>query len=173
MKIGFLSIFLLAVLAFNIQAQKNKNKEIIKVDIENGTINGLNPAASMSDIKSTLPFFTGETAENQGINCDGGVFYYDNDVFFYTVRDFVDIKEDFNGALSKDILNKNIKEVIQLLGKPAHEIKLGGDDQSIRVSYYKTAYGCLRLNYNIATGNVFEIAMHTKPIHEAMLDICF
>ena len=153
--------------------REEKDKDLIKVDIENGTINGLKPAATMAEIKKALPFFTDETAENQGINCDGGVFYMNNDVYFYTARDYVDIRAEFKGKLSKDILNKNIQEVTKLLGTPDHQIKPAGDDESIMVVYFKMPYGCLRLNYNISTGNIFEIAMHTKPINEAMLDLCF
>ena len=85
----------------------------------------------------------------------------------------MDIKAEFKGKLSKDILNKNIQEVTKLLGAPDHQIKPAGDDESMMVVYFKMPYGCLRLNYNISTGNVFEVAMHTKPISEAMLDLCF
>ena len=173
MKKGLFSILTLVFAVSFIQAQEEKDKDLIKVDIENGTINGLKPAATMDEIKKTLPFFTDETAENQGINCDGGVFYMNNDVYFYTARDYVDIKAEFKGKLSKDILNKNIQEVTKLLGTPDHQIKPAGDDESMMVVYFKMPYGCLRLNYNISTGNVFEIAMHTKPINEAMLDLCF
>lgn len=168
--LGFVVLFLSA---FTAQAQSEKDKNTIKIDLENGVINNLKPSSTLEEIKKILPFFTGETAENEGINCDGGVFYTDNDVYFYTARDYVEIRSDFKGKLSKDILNKNIQEVTKLLGTPDHQIKPAGDDESIMVVYFKTEYGCLRLNYTIATGNIFEIAMHTKPINEAMLDLCF
>lgn len=173
MKKALFSILMLVFAVNFIEAQEEKDKDLIKVDIENGTINGLKPAATMDEIKKALPFFTDETAENQGINCDGGVFYMNNDVYFYTARDYVDIKAEFKGKLSKDILNKKIQEVTKLLGTPDHQIKPAGDDESMMVVYFKMPYGCLRLNYNISTGNVFEVAMHTKTISEAMLDLCF
>ncbi len=158
---------------FSIQAQDEKDKDVIKVDIENGIINGLKPSATMADVKKTMPFYTGETPENQGINCDGGIFYMNNDIYFYTARHYVEIRSQFDGKLSKDILNKNIQEITKLLGEPDHQIKPAGDDESIMVLYFKTSYGCLRINYTIATGNIFEIGIHPKPINEAMLDLCF
>ena len=169
------SFGVMLVLSFNIQAQSTAEdeKNVIKVDIENGTISGLKPSSSMADIKKSLPDFSGETEENQGINCDGGVFYLDKDLFFYTYRDFVEIRSNFDGKLSKDILNKNITEVTKILGTPDHQVKPSGDDESIMVLYFKRDYGCLRLNYTIATGNVFQVAIHSKPITEAMLDLCF
>lgn len=159
--------------ALVLHAQDEKDKGVIKIDLENGLINGLKPTSSAADIKKALPFFTGETEENKGINCDGGVFYGDNDVYFYTARDYVEIRSDFKGKFSKDILNINFKKALAILGNPKHEIKPKGDDESIMVAYFPMPYGCLRLNYTLATGNVFEMAIHSKPLEKAILDQCF
>lgn len=173
MKKIIFSFFLLVLISSNSQAQDLKDKDIVQVDLENGTINGLNPSSSKEDIKKIMPLFTEETEENKGVNCDGSLSYAQNDVFFYTARDYVVIRSAFNGKMSKELLNSNIIQVTKLLGKPDHTISPTGDEASIVVVYYKTSYGCLRVNYMLSTGFVFEIALHAKPINEAMLDLCF
>jgi hypothetical protein len=166
------SIFM-AFIFFTATAQEEKDKDLIKVDLEKGLVNGLSPITALDSLKKLMPFYTSETAENPDYNCGGGVFYMNNDVYFYTGRDYIEIRTEFNGKLSHDILNRNIQEVTRQLGKPDDQIKPSGDDESIMVIYYKKDYGCLRLNYNISTGNIFEIGIHTKPILESKMDICF
>ena len=156
-----------------IHSQEEKDKDLIKVDLERGLVNGIAPTMKLDSIKKLMPYYSGETEENPDYNCGGGVFYQNNDVFFYTGRDYVEIRTEFNGKLSHDILNRNIEEVMRQLGKPDDQIKPKGDDESIMVVYFKKTYGCLRLNYNISTGNIYEIGIHTKPIGEAKMDICF
>jgi hypothetical protein len=173
MKKNILTFFVLLLISFHSQAQDFKDKNILQVDLENGTINGLNPSASKEEVKKEMPQFTEETEENKGMNCDGGLSYAQNDVFFYTARDYVVIRSAFNGKMSKELLNRNIGQVTKLLGKSDHTISPAGDEASIVVVYYKTSYGCLRVNYMLSTGFIFEIGLHAKPIHEAMLDLCF
>ncbi len=167
------SVLLISALHYNIQAQDPKDKNIIQIDLENGQINGLTPSSSAEEIKKVMPFFTDEIPENKGIDCDGGIYYAHQDLFFYTARDFVSIRTAYNGQISKDLLTKNIQQVSKLLGQPDHTITPAGDEASIVVAYYKTSYGCLRLNYMLSTGFIFEIGLHAKPINEAMLDLCF
>ncbi len=173
MKKLIFSFLAFILISFNSLAQDLKDKDLMHVDIENGTINGLKPSSLIEDVKKALPYFTEETEENKGLNCDGGIFYTKNDVFFYTARDYVVIRSAFNGKMSKELLNTNIQQVTKLLGKPDHIISPAGDEASSVVVYYKTSYGCLRINYLLSTGFVFEIAMHSKPINDAMLDLCF
>ena len=158
---------------FTATAQEEKDKNLIKVDLEKGLVNGLKPTMTMDSLKRMMPFYTSETEENPDYNCGGGVFYLNNDVYFYTGRDYIEIRTEFNGKMSHDILNHNIQEVTRQLGKPDDQVKPGGDDESIMVVYYKKPYGCLRLNYNISTGNIYEIGIHSKPILESKMDICF
>jgi hypothetical protein len=173
MKKNILTFFALMFVACLSQAQDFKDKNILQVDLENGTINGLKPSASKEEVKKEMPQFTEETEENKGINCDGGLSYAQNDVFFYTARDYVVIRSAFNGKMSQELLNRNIVQVTKFLGKPEHTISPSGDEASIVVVYYKTSYGCLRVNYMLSPGFIFEIALHAKPINEAMLDLCF
>jgi hypothetical protein len=173
MKKTIYSALFLALSIFSASAQEEKDKDLIKIDLDKGLVNGLKATTGLDTVKKMMPFFTSETAENPDYNCGGGVFYMHNDVYFYTGRDYVEIRTDFKGKLSHDILNRNIQEVTRLLGKPDDQVKPGGDDESIMVVYFNKPYGCLRLNYNISTGNVYEIGIHTKPILESKMDLCF
>jgi hypothetical protein len=166
-------LLFMAFAIYTASAQEEKDKPIFKVDLEKGLVNNLSPTTSMDSLKKLLPFFTSETAENPDYNCGGGVFYLNNDVYFYTGRDYIEIRTEFNGKLSHDILNRNIQEVTRQIGKPDDQVKPGGDDESIMVVYFKKPYGCLRLNYTISTGNIYEIGIHMKPILDAKMDICF
>jgi hypothetical protein len=166
-------LLFMAFAIYTATAQEEKEKPIFKIDLEKGLVNGLSPTTSMDSLKKLLPFYTSDTAENPDYNCGGGVFYLNNDVYFYTGRDYIEIRTEFNGKLSHDVLNRNIQEVTRQLGKPDDQIKPGGDDESIMVVYFKRPYGCLRLNYTISTGNIYEIGIHMKPILDAKMDICF
>ena len=164
---------ILLVSCINLHAQEDKDKSLVKVDLERGLVNGLTPSTKSDSVKKFMPFFTGETEENPDYNCGGGVFYLNNDVYFYTGRDYIEIRAEFNGKISHDVLNRNIADVMRQLGKPDDQVKPKGDDESIMVVYFNKPYGCLRLNYNISTGNIYEIGIHSKPIGEAKMDICF
>jgi hypothetical protein len=173
MKKIFFLLTLFACSFVQIHAQKVDDKDIIKVDLDKGLINDIEPTAKPKKIKKSFPNFSSETAENPDYNCGGGIFYLNDDMHFFTARDYVEIRSEFKGKISHDVLNQKFDIVANQLGKPDHQVKPQGDDEGIMVVYYKKEYGCLRLNYNISTGNVFELAIHYKPIGEACMDLCF
>lgn len=80
--------------------------DVLFCDFKKGTLNGLNGQASMDEVKRQLPCFTGETEEGSSYNCGGGVFYLDHTFFFYTGRDYIEIRKGFQGKSSIEVLGK-------------------------------------------------------------------
>jgi len=118
-------------------------EEILQVSIAEGTINGIKPTESIEKIKEAFPFFTGETEEHQGFNCGGGVFFLNHDFYAYTGNDYWEIRDEFKGSFDMDVLGKNIKDVLKIMGKAK---KTFTNEYGIKYYYFKTKYGCCVLN---------------------------
>lgn len=135
------------------------------VNLKKGTLNGLKPTAGQEQVKEKLPCFTGDSEDGGDFNCGGGVFFLNNDFFYYTGRDYIEMRSHFNGKLSIPVLGLTKAEAIKKLGmgKPVRTEK-DGDTQYL---FFKTAYGCIRLN--IADGRVEQVAMHSMPAAKVKL----
>lgn len=117
----------------------------LHVDLDKGRINGVKPTAQMNQVKKKLPCSTGETSESEGYNCGGGVFYLNHDFYCYTGQDYIEVRRDFKGKVSKPVLNKTDSEIEALLGKP-DMIVTGyhpGDNW-----FYRKPYGTLRITFD-------------------------
>lgn len=125
----------------------------IQVNLTSGTVNGVKPTALMDVVKKKLPCYTGESEEGEVFNCGGGVFYLNDDIYFYTGRDYIEIREKFTGKTEPSLLGTYRDEVKSILGVPDKEIDGG------RILIYKKAYGALRVVFNMDDKCV-EIGIH-------------
>lgn len=139
--------------------------DTVKVNLKRGTVNGLTLKASQENIKEKLPCFTGDTEDGSDYNCGGGVFFLENDFFFYSGRDYVEFREKFNGQLSVPVLGLTRAAAVKklALGKPVRT-QQNGDNQHV---FFKTRYGCLRLR--VEAGKVTLVAMHAQPVGKVVL----
>jgi hypothetical protein len=116
--------------------------ETFEVDILDGKVNGLKPNARYDDIKAKLPCFTAAEAEGTTVKCGASIFYQDRDIYFYTDRDYIEIKEKFKGKLSIPLLGAQRNGLFKWLGNP----KLKDENWDA----FQMAYGLLVLHYNKA-----------------------
>jgi len=114
----------------------------ITVNILQGSVNGLDPDFTPGQIKKTLPCFTSELPESDTSKCGGLIAYKNQDIYFYTGRDYVEIGEKFKGKLSIPLMGAARGSLFQYLGYA----KLKDVDWDAFV----TAYGILVLHYNKA-----------------------
>jgi hypothetical protein len=135
-------------------------------DLKRGTLNGLKPTATQEQVKAKLPCFTGDSEDGGAFNCGGGVFFLNNDFFCYTGRDYIELRKKYNGKLSIPVLGLTKAAAIKKLGmgKAVRTEK----DEDTEFLFFKTAYGCVRLN--IVAGKVDEVAMHSMPA--AAVELC-
>jgi hypothetical protein len=140
----FLSIFLIMVTVTIAHAQLKTTPvcSTIVVEILDGKVNGVLPDFTIGQIKEKLPCFTSEEPENSSSKCGGGVFYKDKDIYFYTGRDYVEIREKFKGKLSIPLLGATRNTLFKWLGNP--KIK------DVSWDAFQTQYGTLVLHYNKA-----------------------
>lgn len=124
------------------------------VDILNGTLNGVRPDFTMGQIKNKLPCFTSSEPEGSpAAQCGGTVFFSDKDVYFYTERAYVEIRDKFKGKLSIPVLGAARNSLFKWFGHPL----LKDEDWDA----FQTAYGILVLHYN-KSGKVMLIQITTK-----------
>lgn len=123
------------------------------VDILDGHVNGVHADFHPDKIKEKLPCFTSAENEGSASACGGGVFYKDRDIYFYTQRDYIEIREKFKGKLSLPLMGAKRGSLYKMLGHP--KIKDPGWEA------YQTQYGCIVLYFNKA-GIVKKIQFSTK-----------
>jgi len=106
-------------------------------DTNKGTINGLGPTAEWDEIKARLPCFTGTTEEGLGYNYGGGIFYTNHDFYFYTFRDFIEVRSNFKGTVKPNIFKEDMKDVWL-----SDELKTKDPNRR----YFRRSWGCLVLS---------------------------
>ena len=134
---------------------------VFEIDILDGKVNGLKPDARQSDIKSKLPCFTSSEEDGSTAKCGGTVFYMDRGIYFYTDRDYIEIKEGFKGKLSIPLMGAARGSMFKWLGN----VKLKDE----KWDAFQLAYGLLVLHYNKA-GKVNLIQFTTKSAET--LNLC-
>jgi hypothetical protein len=112
------------------------------VEILDGRVNGVFPDFTIGQIKEKLPCFTSEEPENATSKCGGGVFYKDKDIYFYTGRDYIEIREKFKGKMTLPLMGASRNSLFKWLGNP--KIK------DVNWDAFQTQYGTLVLHYNKA-----------------------
>lgn len=131
-------------------------------DLSTGRVNGLKPSSSMSTVKKKLPCFTGESEEGLAANCGGGIFYLNNDIYFYTGRNYIEIRNKFSGRTEPELLGTSRDDVLYTYGEA--DVKVDGG----RVLIYKKSYGALRLVFNME-GRCVEIGIHSDSPTKVLL----
>ncbi|MEO6315045.1 MAG: hypothetical protein ABIU63_13015 [Chitinophagaceae bacterium] len=154
MKQVFLSV-LFATVIFTTQAQlvAKSRCDVITVDIIDGKVNSLKPNARFDEIKEKLPCFTATEAEGGTAKCGASVFYKDKDLYFYTDRDYIEIKEKFQGKFTQPIMGAARNSLFKILGNP----KVKDDEWEA----FQMSYGTLVLHYN-KMGKVNLVQFSTK-----------
>jgi hypothetical protein len=148
-----LLIFITIVFASNAQLVVKASCGIITVDILDGKVNGLKPNARWQEIKDKLPCFTAAQPEGDTAKCGGSVFYKDKDLYFFTDRDYIEIREKFQGKFTIPVMGVSRSSLFSTLGNP----KLKDDNWDA----FQTAYGSLVLHYNKA-GKVNLVQFSTR-----------
>ena len=122
------------------------------VDVLDGTVSNIHPQSPYSDIKNRLPCFTDEADELSSSGC-GGVFYKDKGVYFYTYRDYIDIKANFTGTMSIPLMTTDRKSLFKWLGNPAI--------RDINWEAYQMRYGCLVVFFD-TNGKVNRVVISSR-----------
>lgn len=133
----------------------------VYVDVLAGTVNGAEPDYLPAQVKKILPCFTLEEPESNGSACGGVIHYKDNDLYFYTSKDYVEIKQNFKGKLSIPLMNMPRATTFASLGNP----KL----KDVNWDAFQTQYGSLILYYD-GGGKVNKIQFSSRSIE--ILNIC-
>jgi hypothetical protein len=124
----------------------------LSLDLTTGRMNGIAPTASQDEVKKAFGCFTGSTADGQSFNYGGGVFFLNHDFFFYTGRDFLEVRKRFAGRLSLPLIGATSSAVRKLVGEPDF-VATGG-----RSWLFTRPYGCLWLELEGDT--VAQIDVH-------------
>lgn len=150
-------ILFLLVICFSVSVNAQlKAKETCPgfyIDILDGKVNELYPTSTNGEIKGKFPCFTSEEAEGTTAKCGESVHFKDKDIYFFTGRDYVEIREKFKGKLSIPLMGALRNSLFKWLGLP--KIKDAGWDA------FQTAYGTLVLYYN-KSSRVNKIQFSTK-----------
>jgi hypothetical protein len=134
-------------------------------DLKNGTINKVKPTASQQKVKAALPCFTGDSEEGGDFNCGGGVFFLKHGFFFYTGKDYIEIRENYKGKLSIPVLGltKDMAIAKLKMGKVIRTETVNEEE----VIFFKTIYGCLWLK--LVEGKVVNVVISSKQVSDAEL----
>lgn len=101
-----------------------------------------------------MPCATGDTPDGSGFNCGGGVFFGKDQFYFYSGKDYVNIRKGFTGTLSIPLLGKTEAEAANLLGQSDRT----ETPDSRRFLFYKRKYGSLVIK--ISNDKVDEVFMY-------------
>jgi hypothetical protein len=123
------------------------------VNIEDGSVNKIQPNLTPGQIEKAFPCYTSIETETDSSKCGGLISYSDKDIYFYTGRDYVEIGEKFDGKLSIPLLGAVRADLFKWLGYP--KIK------DINWDAFQTAYGVLVVYYG-KSGKINKIQMSTK-----------
>jgi hypothetical protein len=140
-----ISLFLFMTIVMTVSAQLKTTPvcPAFAVNILKGTVNGVETDYTAGQIKKVFPCFTSEEAETSTTPCGGGLFYKDKDIYFYTGRDYIEIREKFKGTISLPLMGAARNSLFKWLGNP--KIK------DVNWDAFQTAYGTLVLHYNKAS----------------------
>ncbi len=129
------------------------------VDIMAGHVNKLYPKSSLGEIKKSLPCFTEVVEAADGANCMG-VFFKDKGLYFYTDRNYIEIKENFKGKMTPQLLGAARSSLFAFFGYP--KIK------DISWDAFQMEYGILILYYDKA-GKINKIQISSKSVDSIKL----
>src|SRR6202008_2245333 len=142
-------LFMNCIVFVHAQLKPKPKCDDFKVDILDGTVNGMRPDYTMGQIKEKLPCFTSSDPEGTA-KCGGTIFFKDRDVYFYTERDYVEIKDKFKGRLSMPLFTTTRKGLFKYFGNPVMK--------DTDWDAFTTAYGIAVIYFNKA-GKVNRILL--------------
>ena len=152
-KIALIPLLLLLTTCTMAQLKTTTVCPTVSVDILYGRVNELYPSSTNGEIKGKLPCYSSAEDEVSSSKCGGNVFYKDKDIYFYTGRDYVEIREKFKGTLSIPLMGAARNNLFKWLGHP--KIK------DVNWDAFQMQYGTLVLYYK--GGKVNKIQFSTKP----------
>ena len=131
-------------------------------DLDKGTINGIKPTVSQDDVRAALPCFTGSTPDGDRLNgmlynYGGGVFFNNHNFYFYTGLDFIEVRRDFTGTVSPNLLGASKERLTGAYGRPT--LTSNGS------YFYMMSYGCLQ--FELRNNVVYEIRSHYQDCKAA------
>jgi hypothetical protein len=109
----------------------------LRFDLVRGTLNGVPATASMDEVKRRLPCSTGESEETSEMNFGGGVFFLNHDFYFYTGRNYIEVRARFPGTVTPDVLRRPIADAQRLLGPHARTLERRGS------MLFRAQFGCV------------------------------
>jgi hypothetical protein len=144
MKILFLLLGVLVISAAQAQLKTSAQNQcgVIVVDILDGKVSGLKANTTPGEIKRKFPCISSEEPEDKTSRCGGLLSIKDRDIYFYTGRDYVEIREKFKGKLSIPIMGASRTSLFKWLGN----VKM----KDTNWDAYQTSYGTLILYFNKA-----------------------
>ncbi|MEO8768440.1 MAG: hypothetical protein ABI402_00075 [Ferruginibacter sp.] len=147
--------FLFLIIITNVSAQLKATPQCPEmiVNIQEGSVNKIQPNISSALIEKTFPCYTSMEPEGDSSKCGGLISFSDKDIYFYTGRDYIEIGEKFKGKLSIPLLGAVRADLFKWLGYP--KIK------DITWDAFQTAYGVLIVYYD-KSGKINKIQMSTK-----------
>lgn len=121
------------------------------VDVLGGTVNKLNPRSTAGEVEKTLPCYTERVQSGDSAKC-AGVYFGDQGVFFFTERNYIEIRSSYKGKCSI-ALGTPRNALFSVLGNP--KLK----DPSWEA--YQTEYGTLVLYFD-KDNKLNKIQMSTR-----------
>ena len=112
------------------------------IDLLSGKLNGVEADVTQAEIKKLLPCYTSAEKEDTSSKCGGLIAFKDKDVYFYTGRNYVEIREKYNGKLSLPLMGAAKGSLFKHLGHPLMK--------DANWEAYQTAYGILIVYFNKA-----------------------
>jgi hypothetical protein len=156
----YLLLFTIIVFNTNAQLVAKSRCDAFTIDIIDGKVNGLKANARFIEIKEKFPCFTATEPEGSAAKCGASLFYKDRGVYFYTDRDYIEIKEKFQGKFTTPIMGAARNSLFKILGNP--KIKDDAWDA------FEMSYGTLVLHYNKA-GKVNLVQFSTRGTEQLSL----
>jgi hypothetical protein len=167
MKIWFLSISMLLVAGSCSVLEKKVSHEPgcdkIYVDLEKGSVNGIKLTASQESVMTMFPCSTGQTEDGSDFNCGGGVFFLDNNFYFYTGKDYFEARHGFTGKSSTPILSRGVDDITSIFGEPTRKQKEDNDEYY----FYPKKYGSLVIMFR--SGKTYQFAMYKQKVADVEL----
>ena len=137
-------VFILAVIAglpaAEAQLKATPVCPTFSIDILEGVVNEkLDCTSTGGEVQKYFPCISEVVEETNGSGC-GGVFYKEKNIYFYTERDYIEIREKFKGKLEPALMGVNRNSLFKLLGNPKMK--------DAAWEAYQTKYGTLVLYFD-------------------------
>ena len=131
----------------------------VQVEIISGNVNKLSPKSTLGEVKITLPCFSEVIEEPTGTSCKA-VIYKDRGLYFYPERNYIEIRENFDGKMNPKLIGADRKSLFSMLGYP--KIK------DITWDAFQMEYGILILYYD-KTNKINKIQISSKTVDNIKL----